>query len=151
VGAAAAQFAVRAAAIARPAGIALRTPANWIQFVKFCLVGGSGYVVNLAVYSFCLRELELYFLAAAVCSFLVSVSSNYALNRIWTFCDGRGHVASQGFRYLVVSTGALCGNLAFLALLVSLGVEKLPAQAAAIVLVMPVSFLGNKLWTFRAY
>jgi putative flippase GtrA len=150
VGEAAAQLAVRAVAAARPAGIALRSPANWLQFAKFCLVGGSGYVINLAVYTICLYELGLHFIPAAVCSFLVSVSSNYALNRLWTFSDGRGHVASQGFRYLVVSTGALAGNLALLALLVSLGTGKLPAQAAAIVLVTPMSFLGNRLWTFRA-
>ena len=41
----------RASAFAGAAGLALRRPANWIQLAKFCLVGASGYVVNLAIYS----------------------------------------------------------------------------------------------------
>ena len=30
---------------------ALRHPGNWVQLAKFCVVGLSGYLVNLAVYS----------------------------------------------------------------------------------------------------
>ena len=29
----------------------LRRPHNWMQLVKFCAVGGSGYVVNLSVFA----------------------------------------------------------------------------------------------------
>ena len=31
--------------------------ANWLQLVKFCLVGGSGYVVNLAVFTIAISAL----------------------------------------------------------------------------------------------
>lgn len=150
MGAVAVSLALRAVTIARPFGLALRSPANWLQFTKFCLVGGSGYVVNLAVYSCCVRLLGVHYLAAAVCSFLVAVSSNYALNRVWTFCGGRRHVATQGARYLLVSVAALAANLVALSALVAGGATELVAQAAAIVLVTPLSFVGNKLWTFRA-
>jgi hypothetical protein len=27
----------------------LRRPHNWVQLIKFCAAGGSGYVVNLCV------------------------------------------------------------------------------------------------------
>jgi putative flippase GtrA len=41
-------------------------------------------------------------------------------------------------------------NLALLALLVdSAGLPKIDAQAVAIAAATPLSFLGNKLWTFR--
>src|SRR5262249_58675297 len=33
------------------AGHALRRPANWLQLIKFSIVGASGYVINLAVYT----------------------------------------------------------------------------------------------------
>ena len=56
----------------------------------------------------------------------------------------------QGLRFFVVSTLALGANLVVLYVLVSLGVGKVPAQAVAIVLVTPVNFVGNKLWSFRA-
>jgi putative flippase GtrA len=33
---------------------------------------------------------------------------------------------------------------------VSAGLDKIPAQATAIVLVTPLNFVGNKLWSFRS-
>ena len=127
---------------------ALRRRANWEQLVKFCAVGSIGYVVNLAVYALLLREFGVHYIPAAMCSFLVAVTNNYTWNRIWTFRAERGHMAYQGMRFLVVSTLALAANLLVLQLLVDAGVEKLAAQAVAIVLVTPVNFVGNKLWSF---
>ena len=138
----------RANGLADAASGALRRPANWVQLAKFCAVGASGYVVNLAVYA-TLLAFGIHYLLAAVCSFLVAVTNNYLWNRIWTFRNQRGHLVFQGFRFLVVSTVALGGNLVFLSVLVAVGVPKLPAQAIAIVLVTPWNFVANKLWSFR--
>jgi putative flippase GtrA len=118
----------------------LRKRSNWEQLAKFCVVGAAGYVVNLAV---------LHYLPAAIGSFLVAVTSNYTWNRLWTFRGQRGHVAYQGLRFLVVSTMALGANLLVLHLLVQSGVGEILAQAIAIVLVTPLNFVGNKLWSFR--
>jgi len=127
----------------------LRSVRNWQQLGKFCVVGAVGYLINLAVFDVLLHE-GLHYLAAATCSFLVAVTSNYTWNRLWTFRDQRGHVALQGVRFLVVSIVALGANLAVLDLLVSVaGMDKLPAQAIAIVVVTPLNFIGNKLWSFR--
>jgi dolichol-phosphate mannosyltransferase len=130
-------------------GSALRRGANWAQLAQFCLVGASGYVVNLAVYALLLRGLDLHYLVAAIGSFCVAVTNNYAWNRAWTFRRHRGHVMWQGARFLVVSLAALGANLVVLAVLVSSGAPKLPAQALAIALVTPINFVGNKLWSFR--
>ena len=131
------------------AGRALRAPHNWVQLAKFCAVGASGYVVNLAVYAVLLKWADLHYLGAAFCSFLVAVANNYWWNRHWTFRGQRGHFAYQGMRFAVVSAIALAANLAVLRLLVGLGLGKLVAQAIAIVAVTPLNFLGNKLWSFR--
>lgn len=138
----------RSNALTDAASVALRRPANWLQLAKFCAVGASGYAVNLAVYA-TLLALDVHYLLAALCSFLVAVTNNYAWNRLWTFRRQRGHPVFQGFRFLVVSSIALVANLAFLLGLVALGVPKLPAQAVAIVLVTPWNFVANKLWSFR--
>jgi putative flippase GtrA len=127
---------------------ALRRRGNWEQLVRFCVVGASGYVVNLAVYSLLVLGLDMHYVPAAICSFLVAVTSNYTWNRLWTFRAQRGHVAYQGMRFLVVSTLALVANLVVLHLLVEAGASEIVAQAIAIVLVTPVNFVGNKLWSF---
>ena len=128
---------------------ALKRSHNWVQLAKFCVVGASGYAINLAVYTSLLRGAGLHYLAAAACSFLVAVANNYTWNRLWTFRGQRGHVAYQGFRFFVVSVVALCANLLVLRVLVALGLGKIVAQAIAIVLVTPLNFVGNKLWSFR--
>ncbi len=133
----------------RRAWASLRSLSNWQQLGKFCVVGAIGYLINLAVYDALLHK-GLHYLVAATCSFLVAVTSNYTWNRLWTFREDRGHVGIQGMRFLVVSVAALGANLVVLHLLiVYAAVDKLPAQAAAIVVVTPLNFIGNKLWSFR--
>ena len=127
---------------------ALRTRHNWVQLGKFCAVGAVGYLVNLAVYAALLHE-GLHYLLAATCSFLVAVTSNYTWNRLWTFRDRRGGVAAQGMRFFVVSLASLGANLAVLHVLITIGAGKLVGQAIAIVLVTPLNFVGNRLWSFR--
>jgi dolichol-phosphate mannosyltransferase len=130
---------------------ALRRRHNWEQLVKFCMVGASGYVVNLAVYAALLKGADLHYAPAATCSFLVAATSNYLLNRHWTFRAQRGRVGVQGARFLVVSTAVYLANLGLLTALVGAGVGKILAQAVAIVLVTPLNFLGNKLWSFHRH
>lgn len=135
-------------AVRARAARALRRPANWLQLAKFSAVGASGYVVNLAVYA-ALLGAGLHFRLAAVVSFVVSASSNYLLNRAWTFRSQRGSFAYQGMRFLLVSAAALGANQLWLTVFVAAGAGKLTAQAISVVLVMPLNFLGNKLWSFR--
>jgi putative flippase GtrA len=130
---------------------ALRKRGNWEQLAKFCVVGASGYIVNLGVYASLLKGADLHYAPAATCSFLVAATSNYTLNRLWTFRAQRGRVHIQGARFLVVSTVVYLANLGLLTALVGAGVGKIVAQAIAIVLVTPLNFVGNKLWSFRRH
>ena len=131
------------------ASAALRRRHNWLQLARFCAVGASGYAVNLVVYTLLLRGAGLHYLAAATGSFLVAVANNYTWNRLWTFRGQRGHLVYQGLRFFVVSTVALVANLLVLRLLVEQAeLGKIVAQAIAIVLVTPLNFVGNKLWSF---
>ncbi len=126
----------------------LRTRRHWVQLGKFCAVGAVGYGINLAVYATLLHA-GFHYLLAATGSFLVAVTSNYMLNRHWTFRDRRAGVAAQGMRFFAVSLASLGANLLVLHVLISLGAGKLVGQAIAIVLVTPLNFVGNKLWSFR--
>ena len=127
---------------------ALRARRNWEQLGQFCAVGAVGYVINLAVYT-ALLHAGLHYLLAATLSFLVAVANNYWLNRHWTFRDRRAGVAVQGMRFFLISVASLGANLLVLHVLITLGLGKLVGQAIAIVLVTPLNFVGNKLWSFR--
>jgi len=134
-----------------------RARRNLRQFVKFALVGGTGVIVNLAVFNATMRAWELFtsdnplsakYLANAL-GFVVSVLTNYALNRRWTF-RSRGDVSRELPRFFTVSVVAYLANLGVFTLcLTRLGVGPNPSQLVAIAAVMPINFVANKLWSFR--
>jgi putative flippase GtrA len=127
---------------------ASRRPASWWQLAKFGIVGGSGYLINLAVFALLAGVFDIHHLAAAVGAFLVAVSNNFFWNRHWTFGPGENPAHFQAARFFVVSVASLGVNLVVLELLLSGGMGELPAQAIAVAVAMPFNFLGNKLWAF---
>jgi len=139
----------RAGRHARRVRHGLRRPHNWMQLVKFSVVGASGYVLNLAVYSALLKGADVHYRTAAVLAFCVAVTNNFLWNRHWTFKATHGHAGFQAARFLVVSLVALGFNLLVLEVLVSVvGLAKIPAQALAVLAATPLNFVGNKLWSF---
>jgi dolichol-phosphate mannosyltransferase len=139
----------RATQHAQRVGRGLRKPANWVQLVKFSAVGASGYVVNLAVYTTLVKAFGTHYILAAVLAFCVAVTNNFLWNRHWTFRATEGHMGFQAARFFTVSVLALGLNLIVLQLLVSgADVDKVVAQAIAILAATPLNFIGNKLWSF---
>jgi dolichol-phosphate mannosyltransferase len=128
----------------------MRRPANWLQLVRFGLVGGVGFVVNLAVYSLFVHPIGVDYHVAAVAAWLAAVLNNFVLNRHWTFDARDGQFHFQALRFLVVSVVAFGVSLLLLTVLVEdAGMAKIPAQALAVAASTPLNFLGNKLWSFR--
>ena len=120
------------------------------RFIKFSIVGLSGTLVNMAVYAVAVNS-GLYYLIAAVISFLFAVTNNFYWNFRWTF---KGQAAFRSrrnkyFRFLAVSLLNLGINLLLLRLLVeTLGFDKTLAQLVAIGLVSILNFLMNSRFTF---
>jgi putative flippase GtrA len=127
---------------------AARRPASWWQVAKFGIVGGSGYLVNLAVFAALAGALDVHYVLAAVAAFCVAVTNNFLWNRHWTFAAGGRSAGFQAPRFFAVSLAALAVNLIVLEALIANGVGDLTAQAIAVAIAMPFNFLGNKLWTF---
>jgi putative flippase GtrA len=127
----------------------LRRPHNWVQLVKFCTVGASGYVVNLCVFALCVEGLGMHHLAGATAAFVVAVLNNFWWNRHWTFRARSGRAGFQAARFFTVSVVAFLFAASILELLVSVAeLPELPAQAISIVVATPLNFIGNKMWSF---
>jgi putative flippase GtrA len=128
----------------------MRRPANWLQLVQFGLVGGIGFVVNLAVYTLFVHTIGVDYHVAAVVAWIVAVANNFLLNRHWTFDAREGRMHFQAMRFVVVSAVAFGFSLLLLTVFVeAAGIAKVPAQALAVACATPLNFLGNKLWSFR--
>ena len=124
---------------------------NWVQFVRFGVVGATGYVVNLGVFALCVHALGIDYRVSAVLAFVVSVANNFWWNRHWTFGAKQDHPMVQGARFFVVSLLAFGFSYLILVGLVSgVGLSKVLAQAIAIAAATPLNFVGQKLWSFRA-
>jgi putative flippase GtrA len=129
----------------------MRRPANWLQLVRFGLVGAIGFIVNLAVYAVFVHPIGVDYRVAAVAAWMVAVANNFILNRHWTFDARDGRARFQALRFVLVSLVAFGCSLLLLTLLVeSGGLAKVPAQAIAVAASTPLNFLGNKLWSFRS-
>jgi len=120
-----------------------------VQFVKFGIVGISNTLITFAVYTLLLKVFGVWYLAASAIGFIVGAVNGFLLNRAWTF---RGHVGDSftPVRWGIVQSSGLALNEGLLYLWVDgLGINKLIAQALAIVIVTTVTFFVNRAWTFR--
>ena len=150
--------------------VLVRHRRNLQLLLKFSLVGGSGFVVNMVAYAVVRhllgwdfdRELlaipgtefhvRAYHLYSSV-AFIVANGNNYVLNRYWTFqSHGTAHWIREYIPFLLVGVLAQLMVLGILTVLLHPGLigldSDLVAQFIAIVVVTPLSFAGNKVWTF---
>ena len=68
------------------------------QFLKFCVVGGSGLFVDFGITYLCKEWLRLNKYAANSLGFLCASTTNYVLNRLWTFHNENPDIAGQYLR-----------------------------------------------------
>jgi dolichol-phosphate mannosyltransferase len=130
----------------------VRKPHNWLQLIRFGAVGASGYIVNLAVFALSVHGIGIDYKLAAVIAFAVSVLNNFWWNRHWTFRAQReAHPVEQAVKFFAISLVAFGFSYVVLISLVDgAGLPKVVAQAISIAAATPLSFVGQKLWSFKA-
>ncbi len=132
----------------------MRRSGELIRFVKFCLVGASGILVNEGLL-WLLTELGgLVYLLSSVISIESSIISNFLLNDFFTFRDRRSPGAGSRLVRLVkfnfVSLAGLLLNLGLLWLFTSVfGVYYLVSNLIGIALAFLLNYGINTLWTWR--
>ncbi len=123
------------------------------QFVKFGIVGASGFLINLVIFTLLQRvvpnhaDAVPYYIIYTIAFFTGGVS-NYFLNRAWTF-RSTGHAGKEGAKFLAVSTLAWAVGLLVSALVApSLGHGHKTWFLGTVAGIF-VNFFVNKYWTFR--
>lgn len=91
----------------------MRSQREGERFLKFCLVGGSGVVVNLGTYWLLTRGGDVKDLVAEPVGIELSILSNFALNELWTFRDRR-LAGNDGVLHRVLKFNLVCGMGALL-------------------------------------
>lgn len=121
-------------------------------FIKFAVVGASGVVVNLTVFTLLLMLGVNKFVASPI-AIELSIISNFLLNNYWTFRWRRtqGRTRIKGVKFNLVSLGALA--ISYTTFIASgwFAPNWLPQvhQAIGIVPALFVNYFLNSYWTFR--
>ncbi len=132
---------------------ALRRPPSdnaSIQLVRYGIVAGIGYLLAIAFYSGELAIGVAPYLALGV-AFVLNGLFNFAMLRAWAFPpSGRAATSDLG-RFCVAAGVSFAVNYASFAILYSaIGLTATTSQRLAILIAAPVTFLANRLWSFRA-
>lgn len=129
----------------------VRHPENHKQLVRFLCVGASGYVVNLVSFLILVHPLSASDKVAFVLAALIAATNNFFWNRHWTFRAKEDHPVRQAVRFFLVSFLVLLFAAGIYSLLVGAGISQHTlADAIAWIIATPVSFVVQKLWSFRA-
>jgi dolichol-phosphate mannosyltransferase len=121
---------------------------------KFFTVGASGLFINYLV-SFSLSDgslSSLWYLKATLIGIVISMTSNFFLNKAWTFKDrdfSPRHTLKQYAMFVATCSLGIALQLALLYELMQTGVEYQYSLILAVVIASGSNFLLNKKWTFH--
>lgn len=117
------------------------------RIVHYLIAGGASTGINLLVFYAATSWLHIWYVAAAVLSFVIGFAASFTLQKFWTFGDGRKDVmADQAVRYMVITLMNLGLNaLGLYALVEWLHVPHLIAQVVMLALIACESFFLYRL------
>lgn len=120
------------------------------KFVKFCVVGFSGMAVDFGFTWLCKEKLRIQKYIANAIGFCIAATTNYFLNRIWTFESQNPEVLTEFSNFFIISIIGLGINSLVLWILVSkFKMNFYLAKLIAIIVTTLWNFVANLLYTFN--
>ena len=121
-----------------------------MKFLKFAAVGFSGLLVDYT-FTYIFKEwLKVQKYIANSIGFTIAASSNYVLNRIWTFESDNPEIAIEYSSFLIISLiGLGINNFVLWLILRNFKINFYIAKFFAIVVVTLWNFLANFFITFN--
>jgi putative flippase GtrA len=121
-----------------------------LKFLKFGVVGFSGVFVDFGMTYLAKEKLHIQKYVANAIGFTTAASTNYYLNRIWTFESTNPRIGLEYTEFFIISLIGLAINTLILWLLVSrFRMNFYVAKIFAIIVVTIWNFFANVLITFN--
>ena len=121
------------------------------KFLKFCIVGAIGTVVDFGITALCKEVLKIQKYVSNGIGFTVAATGNYLLNRNWTFVESKSHdhITFEYVKFMVISAIGLIINT-FILYLVSKKLKRgfYFSKVVATAVTMLWNFFANLLITF---
>ncbi|MGL4993755.1 MAG: GtrA family protein [Bacteroidales bacterium] len=80
------------------------------QFIKFAFVGASGVIVDFISTWISRERIKLNSYIANSIGFCLAATSNYALNRFWTFASDNPDIQGEYMKFMIISSLGLAMN-----------------------------------------
>ena len=120
-----------------------------IKFIKFCIVGFSGLLIDFIITFISKEKLKIHKYISNSLGFVIAVCTNYYLNRIWTFDSNSTQIFKEYTSFLIISIVGLITNNIFLYLFhEKLGKQFYISKFIAILLTSFWNFFANYYYTF---
>jgi putative flippase GtrA len=120
-----------------------------IKLLKFVVVGFSGLIIDFGLTFICKEKLSLNKYLSNSIGFLVAASSNYFLNRVWTFESENPEIIVEFSSFFFVSIIGLLINNSILWLIHNkIGINFYLAKFGAILITTLWNFFANYYFTF---
>jgi dolichol-phosphate mannosyltransferase len=121
---------------------------------RFYTVGASGLLVNyIASLLLNTQAPNLWYLYSTFIGILISMTSNFFLNKLWTFEDRKFNVKETGIQFGMFigfsSLGAVIQLLLVYVLVENYNMDYAPSLILAVAAASVGNFLLNKKWTFK--
>lgn len=121
------------------------------KFAKFGVVGFTGVFVDFGFTYVCKEWFKIQKYLANAIGFSIAASSNYYLNRIWTFRSHNPEIAVEFSRFFFISLiGLLISTLVIYLLVTKVKMNFYLAKLLAIIVVTFWNFFVNLNYTFLA-
>jgi putative flippase GtrA len=120
-----------------------------LQFIKFCLVGASGMILDFSLTYFLKEKINLHRYAANATGFLCAASSNFALNRYWTFESRNPDVYHELVSFIAFALAGVILNTVFLFYFEKQNLNFYLSKFFAVVLTTIWNFTTNYFFTFH--
>lgn len=119
------------------------------KFVKFGIVGFTGLFVDFGITYLCKEILRIQKYISNSIGFTAAATTNYILNRVWTFQSDNPDIALEYTQFIIISLVGLGLNNFILWLIVSrTRINFYVAKLFAIAVVTVWNFLANYFITF---
>ncbi|MCU0328689.1 MAG: GtrA family protein [Chitinophagales bacterium] len=120
------------------------------KFVKFTIVGGTTFFIDIGLTYFTKEKFGIHKLLANAVGYITAALVNFFWNKFWTFHNQEANFGIQLLKFGFIASGALALSTGLIYILnEKLRINFYVSKLVAVLLVMFYNFVMNSLFTFR--
>lgn len=122
-----------------------------IKFIRFAVAGGLSALINIALLYVLVQWLDMWYLAASVVSFIISVGIHFIVQKVWVFAHHEhGTVSVQFITFVSLALINLAINAPLMYICVSVaGINYLVSQVVVRIVLACLNYVAYERLIFK--